>query len=561
MIKIDDWVIEKGEKAQGKIKITGYGIAMPATVICGVKDGPTILITAGIHSAEYVGIQAAMELAKEFQPEELKGNVIIVPLVNVSGFEHRTMSLVYEDGKNLNRVFPGDPEGTAADRIAYAIVTKLFSIADYYIDLHGGDDYEELTPYVYFAGVAKPEVAEASRKMAEQVDVPYMVQSNVSTGGAYNYAASTFHIPAVLLERGCMGTWEREEVDSMRRDVRNILCSIGAYNGIRSHSTYYPLKMDDVRYQCASVNGLWYPVKKPGDIVHQDEYLGEIRDYEGNVQEICRADMDGVILYQVSSLQVVEGGPVITYGNIVREKDERKTRIAQYWTRRSDSFLEQRRAELHSALAGRWMAELKKYLPEKKNLRILDVGCGTGFFTILLAKEGHQVTGIDLTPDMITHAKELAEEEKADCRFMVMDAEAPDFPDEEFDVIVSRNLTWTLPDAEHAYQEWFRVLKPGGVMINLDANYGAADFADTADLPENHAHHQIQDELMQECEDIKRQLPISSFLRPAWDLETLSRIGVEEFSFDLGISKRIYTEKDEFYNPTPMFLIFAKKQR
>ena len=203
--------------------------------------------------------------------------------------------------------------------------------------------------------------------------------------------------------------------------------------------------------------------------------------------------------------------------------------------------------------------QLKKYV--KDDTVILDVGCGTGFFTILLAKEGHQVTGIDLTPDMITHAKELAEEEKADCRFMVMDAEAPDFPDEEFDVIVSRNLTWTLPDAEHAYQEWFRVLKPGGVMINLDANYGAADFADTADLPENHAHHQIQDELMQECEDIKRQLPISSFLRPAWDLETLSRTGVEEFSFDLGISKRIYTEKDEFYNPTPMFLIFAKKTR
>ena len=80
MIKIDDWVIEKGEKAQGKIEITGCGMAMPATVICGVEDGPTILITAGVHSAEYVGIQAAMELAKEFQPEELKGNVIIIPL-------------------------------------------------------------------------------------------------------------------------------------------------------------------------------------------------------------------------------------------------------------------------------------------------------------------------------------------------------------------------------------------------------------------------------------------------------------------------------------------------
>ena len=306
---------------------------------------------------------------------------------------------------------------------------------------------------------------------------------------------------------------------------------------------------------------LHHPEVFIGDMIQEGDILGEVRDYEGKVKEVSEAEFDGVILYQTGTLQVVGNGPMVTYGRIVSRYDERKERIVNYWEKRSDSFLEQRRAELHSALAGRWMAELKKYLPEKKNLRILDVGCGTGFFTILLAKEGHQVTGIDLTPDMITHAKELAEEEKADCRFMVMDAEAPDFPDEEFDVIVSRNLTWTLPDAEHAYQEWFRVLKPGGVMINLDANYGAADFADTADLPENHAHHQIQDELMQECEDIKRQLPISSFLRPAWDLETLSRIGVEEFSFDLGISKRIYTEKDEFYNPTPMFLIFAKKQR
>lgn len=346
----------------------------------------------------------------------------------------------------------------------------------------------------------------------------------------------------------------------MRRDVRNILCSIGAYNGIRSHSTYYPLKMDDVRYQCASVNGLWYPLKKPGDIIHQDEILGEIRDYEGNVQEICRADMDGVILYQVSSLQVVEGGPVITYGNIVREKDERKTRIAQYWTKRSDSFLEQRRAELHSDMADKWLKEIGTFLPDGK-LRILDVGCGAGFFSILLAKLGHEVTGIDLTPDMIIHSRELAKEENASCTFEVMDAENPDFPDGTFDVIVSRNLTWTLPDAARAYKEWIRVLKTGGILINADANYGADDFSDTADLPANHAHFTVGDAMMQECEEIKRQLPISSYVRPAWDLETLGKLGINRFSIDLGISSRIYTKKDEFYNPTPMFLICGEKNK
>ena len=76
----------------------------------------------------------------------------------------------------------GRKDGTKMERLAAAITESLIKKADYYIDLHGGDDYEELTPYVYFAGVAKPEIMEASRKMAEQVDVPYMVQSNVSTG-------------------------------------------------------------------------------------------------------------------------------------------------------------------------------------------------------------------------------------------------------------------------------------------------------------------------------------------------------------------------------------------
>ena len=71
-----------------------------------------------------------------------------------------------------------------------------------------------------------------------------------------------------------------------------------------------------------------------------------------------------------------------------------------------------------------------RQLPKGKKLRILDVGCGAGFFSVLLAKEGHQVTGIDLTPDMVKNARLLASEEKTDCEFLVMDAENPEFPEE-----------------------------------------------------------------------------------------------------------------------------------
>ena len=126
-------------------------------------------------------------------------------------------------------------------------------------------------------------------------------------------------------------------------------------------------------------------------------------------------------------------------------------------------------------------------------------------------------------------------------------------------MVISRNLTWTLPEAAQAYKEWTRVLKPGGLLLNFDANYGSTNFAETSDLPENHAHNQLGNSLMQECEDIKRQLPISSYLRPAWDVEELGKAGMEQISIDLGVSRRVYKEKDEFYNPTPMFAIGARK--
>lgn len=160
---------------------------------------------------------------------------------------------------------------------------------------------------------------------------------------------------------------------------------------------------------------------------------------------------------------------------------------------------------------------------------------------------------------MILHARELAKEEQADCEFQVMDAENPEYDDDTFDFVISRNLTWTLPDAQKAYKEWMRVLKPGGVLLNFDANYGAVDFTDTSDLPKNHAHNQIENTLMQECEDIKRQLSISNYARPAWDLEALSNSGVQQFQIDVGVSQRIYSEKNAFYNPTPLFAVCGKK--
>ena len=555
---LGNFTVHQGESVSGFLKLEDGEFEFPATVIRGDRPGKTVLITAGIHPGEYVGVEAAVELGRELRPEKIDGTVIIIKVISREEFEQRKGSAGMTGGRNLYRLFPGNMDGERLERLADLVTRQLLSIADYYIDLHSGDDYEELTPYVYYAGKAESEVSQMSRKMAQQVDVPYMVMSLTATGGSYNYAAS-IGVPSIMIERGGMGGWTMEEVQSTKRDVRNILKFLGVCEGQRDYRHYYPLDVKNVQYQAANVKGLWYPRKKAGDLIIEGEVLGVVKDYEGRVLEVSRAVSSGVILYQTGSLQVVKKGPMIAYGEIAYERDERKERITSYWTKRSDSFMEQRREELHSALADRWMQEITQHIPQGEKLKILDVGCGAGFFSILLAKYGHEVTGIDLTPDMIRHAQELAEEEKVDSTFRVMDAENPEFADETFDLVISRNLTWTLPDPAKAYREWSRVLKKGGVLLNFDANYGAVDFADTSDLPANHTHNQIETEMMQECEDIKRQLPISSHARPAWDLETLGKIGMEQFAIDLGISKRIYVEKDQFYNPTPLFLLKAMK--
>ena len=148
-----------GSRQSCFLPVHGSKIQLAATVVRGQTDGPRTLVTAGVHSAEYVGIQAAIELANELDPAAVRGCIILIPVMNPTGFAHRTMSVVYEDGKNLNRLFPGSPDGTLGERIAWTVTERLHRYMDAYIDLHSGDGFEQLTPYVYCQGAAPPAAA------------------------------------------------------------------------------------------------------------------------------------------------------------------------------------------------------------------------------------------------------------------------------------------------------------------------------------------------------------------------------------------------------------------
>src|ERR1700761_9163748 len=100
------------------------GTDHPAFELKGAHDGPRLSLIGGIHGCEYSSIAAVIKVMRGLNAEELHGSITAVPVVSMDSFTRRSPFVVPADGKNLNRSFPGDPDGTYTDRLAHDILTK-----------------------------------------------------------------------------------------------------------------------------------------------------------------------------------------------------------------------------------------------------------------------------------------------------------------------------------------------------------------------------------------------------------------------------------------------------
>ena len=129
----------------------------------------------------------------------------------------------------------------------------------------------------------------------------------------------------------------------------------------------------------------------------------------------------------------------------------------EYWTGRAEGYSAVNQEELRTSQREVWRRELKSHIQRQfpnrdaASIRVLEIGTGPGFFAILLSELGYDVTAVDLTPAMLEEAKKNAGALAEKITFLEMNAEALDFADHSFDVILSRNLTWNLPHPEAAY--------------------------------------------------------------------------------------------------------------
>lgn len=171
---------EPGAAARGFLDVPGTPIRMPVTVVNGAAPGPRLGITAGVHGGEYPGIEAAIRTAAALDPRDVRGAVVIVHIVDVPAFQGRTIYVCPLDGKNPNRVFPGNPAGTASERLAHTLFTEVIARAEYYVDLHGGDLNEALIPFTILLESGHADVDARAMDLARAYGIPYAVRGRVA---------------------------------------------------------------------------------------------------------------------------------------------------------------------------------------------------------------------------------------------------------------------------------------------------------------------------------------------------------------------------------------------
>lgn len=240
-----------------------------------------------------------------------------------------------------------------------------------------------------------------------------------------------------------------------------------------------------------------------------------------------------------------------------------------YWTERAPSYTADVATNIAHGGREMWRSALSDNLPQGQSLRILDIGTGPGFFAILLTEMGHTVTAADYTPAMLDEARHNAGSLAEKITFAQMDAQALTLPDNSFDAVVSRNLTWNLPDPEQAYREWFRVLKPGGRLINFDADWYGYLFDDTKRIAVQQDRENVREEgctdynaysKADEMEEISRHLPMGKVCRPDWDVQALLRCGFQRIYTDTEVWKLTWDNEEKVnFAATPGFMICADK--
>jgi predicted deacylase len=312
---------EPGTKIRGMLRFSHSmleGWSWPIVIVRGAQDGPRLTITSGVHPTEYPAIEGNIRTASALDPATLKGTVVSLPILDMPAFYSRSPFVCPIDGKNPNRFFPGDPDGSFTQVMDDAIFKSVIAPSDAFIDLHGGDMVEDLEPFTMYSTVGTDAVNAKSAELAGAFGIKYVIASSPrpgAIGGTTVQAAATAGIPSILPEAGGCGLLTEPETQIMVDGIANVMRHLGMLDGA---VTAYPepTLITQFTWLYAPVEGVWYPSVKTGATVNANQVVGKICSLFGDQLAEITSPHAGIVLFVTSSPAMKEEGILLAIGEL-----------------------------------------------------------------------------------------------------------------------------------------------------------------------------------------------------------------------------------------------------
>ena len=297
---------EAGSQIRGHclVSLGTSTVSLPVAITHGSAPGPVLAVTAGIHGGEYVPVIAVRQFVRDLDPAQMRGTIVACLQSSPVAFWQRSAFVNPLDGQNLNRSFPGDPQGGPTARLAAWLWANLLTRADYYVDCHCGDLPEALDSFTSVTPGPDGTIHEQARELAGCFEVARLIVSR--TAGSTVSEAARAGIPAALVEVGGEGRWSQAEADIQRSGLHRAAAVAGigpATGGTRPRLPVF----EDAADVLSDRPGLWFPEVPAGTYVAAGTRLGRLEDPFGDVVQEILAPEAGVVVYGLSSLAAAEG--------------------------------------------------------------------------------------------------------------------------------------------------------------------------------------------------------------------------------------------------------------
>jgi predicted deacylase len=281
---------------------SGVPLRMPIRVVRGTLPGPAVFVTAAVHGDELAGTGIVRDLIIRHPPRPARGTLVLVPVVNMLGFEQHSRYM--PDRRDLNRAFPGSSMGSLTSRLARTVTGELLARCQYGIDLHSAASHRRNMPHVR-ADMASPETARIARAFGTE-----LIVDGHGPAQSLRRIACGMGCATIVLEAGEIWKIEREAVEIGVRGVRNVLIELGMLDE-PPEPPAYQVVVDKTTWVRATEGGILSFELGLGDPVERGQVIATCAGLLGQRSTPVRATADGIVMGITTLPAVKPGDPVV----------------------------------------------------------------------------------------------------------------------------------------------------------------------------------------------------------------------------------------------------------